>query len=189
MQLPRWSDPMNLTPRRSALVIGLVGAIALAGCQSGTDASPSQDVERSIAPTATAAAPSGTAAPDDGEETSVFELEPGDCFSVSGEQAESVLVVDCEQAHVYEVFALIDHEAGDDEAYPGDEEIGEYGDQACRGPFPDYVGHDYETSDYWITTLTPSAETWPEGDREIVCTLRLGEQGEETTGSAAGSGR
>lgn len=182
---------MNLTPRRSALLIGLVGAITLAACQSGTDASPSPDAEESVAATAaaTATVPSESAVTADGEETSVFDLAIGDCFSASGEQADSVLVVDCEQAHIYEVFALIDHEAGDGEAYPGDEEIGEYGDRVCRGPFPNYVGHDYETSDYWITTLTPSAETWPEGDREIVCTLRLGEQGEETTGSAEGSGR
>jgi Septum formation len=180
---------MNLPLRRSALAIGLIGAVALAGCQSGTDASPSVDVQASAAASATAAPPVESVAASVGGETSVFDLAIGDCFSVIGEQADSVLVIDCGEPHLFEVFALIDHEAGDGEGFPGEEAIGEYGDEECRPPFTDYVGHDYETSAYWITTLTPSAETWAEGDREIVCTLRLGEGGEETIGSAEGSGQ
>ena len=49
---------------------------------------------------------------------------------------------------------------------------------------------DYQTSIYWITSVTPSADTWDEGDdREIVCALKLGEAGDETTGSAQGTGQ
>ena len=183
---------MNHPFRGPALVIGLVGALALAGCQSGTDASASESATESTSESVAASAsvttaPSASAA-SDGEETSVFDLEVGDCFgAATAEQVDSVVVVDCEQTHVYEVFALVDHEAGDDDAYPGDDEIGQYADDVCRGPFPDYVGHDYETSVYWITTVTPSAETWADGDREIVCTLKLGEEAQETTGSAEGS--
>jgi hypothetical protein len=172
------------------LPIGLIGMLALVSCQSA-DGSPSASAATSAAETSAAStAPSpaeSASAGGDGEETSVFDLEVGDCFGSAAGALETVEVVDCSDTHIYEVFALLDHEAGDDEAYPGDEEIGEYGDEACREPFTGYVGHDYETSVYWITTVTPSAETWAEGDREVVCTLRLGEEGEETTGSAEGT--
>jgi len=55
-------------------------------------------------------------------------LAPGDCFSASGEQVEAVTVVDCEQAHIFEVFAIFDHEVGADQPYPGDDELLKYGD-------------------------------------------------------------
>ena len=183
---------MTIQWRRSLAVIGFAAILALAGCQSTSDPSDSGPGSTAASPTqrpASSAEASASAATGDGEETSVFDLAVGDCFTEVGEATESVVVIDCADAHRYEVFALVDHPGGSDDEYPGDDEIGEFGDQACRAPFSEYVGHDYETSAYWITTLTPSSETWPQGDREIVCTLRLGEQGDETTGSAEGSGQ
>jgi hypothetical protein len=59
----------------------------------------------------------------------------GDCFSASGEQVETVTVVDCEQAHIYEVFAIFDHEVGADQPYPGDDELLKYADTACQPLF------------------------------------------------------
>ena len=53
----------------------------------------------------------------------------------------------------------------------------------------DYVAMDYQSSIYWITSVTRSAQTWEDGDRQIVCALKLGEEGEEMTGSAEGTGR
>ena len=183
---------MNHHVRRSVVAVGLVGALALAGCQSATDASPSESAaeteEESVAASASASSAPSESATSGGEETSVFDLEVGDCFgATTADQVDSVVVVDCEETHIYEVFALVDHEAGGDEAYPGDDAIGQYAADVCSGPFTDYVDHDYETSVYWITTVTPSAETWADGDREIVCTLKLGEEAQETTGSAEGS--
>ncbi len=67
----------------------------------------------------------------------------------------------------------------------------EYADTECRSPFEEYVDRDYETSIWYITSLTPSAETWTEGDREVVCTLNQQDADEEpitVTGSAEGSG-
>jgi hypothetical protein len=182
---------------RAALRIGVLsGLVILAGCQSSTDptptstpsASPSATNAASASPSVSASAEATASAGVEGEETSVFELAVGDCFGETGDDPESVLVVDCAAAHVYETFALIDHPAGGSDAYPGSDDILAYADDACRDPFVDYVGHDYETSVYWIATLNPSEETWAIGDREIVCTLTLGEDREVTTGSAAGSG-
>ena len=166
--------------------------IALAACQStADDVTPSAD-EASATPAASASSdasaevsPSATASTD-GEETSVFDLEVGDCFSDSEEELETVTVVDCETAHVYEVYHVFDHEAGDGEEYPGDDAILEYADTECQVPFEDFVGLDYQSSQWYITSVTPSQETWDTGDREIVCTVNL-EDGSEVTGSAGGS--
>ena len=53
----------------------------------------------------------------------------------------------------------------------------------------DYVAIDYQLSIYGITSVTPSAQTWEDCDRQIVCALKLGEEGEEMTGSAEGTRR
>ncbi len=170
-------------------VIGLiVFTLVLAACQSGT-----VDLD-SPTPLATAgesasSSPNGDGdGGDGGEETSVFDLERGDCFSATGDQVETVIVVDCGQPHLYEVFGVFDHEAGGADPSPGDGAILEYADTECQPLFEAFVGSDYQSSIYWITSVTPSDETWNEADdREIVCALKLGETATETTGSAEGT--
>jgi hypothetical protein len=187
---------MSPHPDRSFVRAGLlVVAAALASCQDATEdptasgGSPSAasirpSAHASVAPTAS----TGTAI--GGEETSVFDLEVGDCFSVESEELTTVAVVDCEQSHEYEVFALLDHEAGEADPYPGDEAMLEYGNTACQAPFQEYVGTEYEASIWFITSVFPSEETWGAGDREIVCTLNQQDADSEpiaVTGSAEGS--
>jgi hypothetical protein len=168
--------------------------IVLAGCQPAPDdvtpspseasASPSPSLEPSVAPSAS---PTDSGA---GEETSVFEIEVGDCFTADSGEIATVIVIDCNRPHTYEVFHVFDHEAGPDDAYPGDEEILDYADTQCQQLFEEYVGTDYETSVWFIASVTPSAETWLDGDREIICTLdQQDDDGVaiEVTGSAAGS--
>ncbi|MGH2417111.1 MAG: septum formation family protein [Candidatus Limnocylindria bacterium] len=175
----------------------LVAVLALAGCQAATeDPTPTEEPSipvASVEPSATASAePSATADTGGGEgkETSVFDLEVGDCFSADADQLDTVTVVDCEQSHEYEVFEVLDHEGGADAAYPGDQEILEYADEACQPSFEAFVGHDYQTSIWYITSLTPTTETWAGGDREIVCTLNQEDDDQEpisVTGTAEGS--
>ena len=189
---------------RSVLAAAL-GVLAIVGvaCQSADDGTPvpAASAATSVAvspsdglPAASAAASAGadaSASPDgseapEGEETSVFDLEEGDCFGAAGEQVETVNVVDCEQPHIYEVYALVDYETEDD-AYPGEEAVRTYADEQCEAEFEGFVGIDYESSRWYITSVTPSEETWADGDREIVCTLNL-EDNSEVTGSAEDSG-
>ena len=99
-------------------------------------------------------------------------------------------VVECAVSHEYEVFALFDHPAGPDEAYPGDEAIVQYADDECQPSFVAFVGHDYQTSIWYITSLTPSDLTWADGDREVTCLLNQQDDDEEpiaVTGSAEGA--
>ena len=194
---------MKIRTARPSLAIVAIAALAVAACDAGDESSPSaplaaqsasaapmpSDSHRMPSSSEPSADPSAAAseAAEDGEETSVFDLEIGDCFSESGDQTVSVVVVDCEQPHVYEVFALVTVEGGEDDPYPGDEVIGSEADAGCEAPFAEYVGLDYADSQWYVTSLTPTESTWAEGDREIVCLLNL-EDESEVTGSAEGSG-
>ena len=173
----------------------MVAVIVIAGCAGNDDATPSAP-DAAVTPSSSASTePSVEASPSPtdaagGEVTSVFNLEVGDCFMADGDEIESVLVVDCELPHFYEAFFRFDHEAGPGEAFPGDQEILEYADTACRPPFEEFVDTDYESSIWYITSVTPSAETWAAGDREIICTLDQQDadrQAIEVTGSAEGA--
>ena len=121
----------------------------------------------------------------------MFDLDAGDCYRDAVDESDAdevatVVVVDCAQPHVYEAYHVFDHAAGSNAEYPGDAAIREYADDACQPEFEEFVDHEYETSIWYIETLHPSAETWAEGDREIVCAL-VTENYDEVTGSAAGS--
>ena len=181
------------------IALAVVAALVIAGINLlGGDpdeptpsavASGSEAVSPSASAVESEVAASPTAAPT-GEETSVFDLEVGDCFSVDSDQFDTVVVVDCEQPHEYEAFQVFDHPAGPDEAYPGDDTLFEFADTECQPPFEEYVGHDYQTSIWYITSITPSEDTWADGDREIVCTLNQQDENDEpitVTGSAEGS--
>jgi len=184
---------MTIPWRRLQAAELIVVVIALAGCQSASDDVTPSVADRTVAPSAStqpSAEASASSAAGDPVETSVFDLEAGDCFSAEGDSVESVMVVDCEQSHTYEAFFVFDHEAGPDEEYPGDDAMVDYADDACQPPFEEFVGTDYESSIWYITSVTPSAETWAEGDREIICTLdQQDEDGEaiEVTGTAEGA--
>jgi putative regulator of septum formation len=170
----------------------LTAAIVIGGCQPTPEdptPTPSVPLTATVAPSPDVSA-SPSAPEDGGEETGVFELKIGDCFSTDTDELQTVDVVACAEAHQYEVFALLDHPATDDEPYPGADVLLEYADGACQAPFEEYVDHAYQTSIWYITSLSPTEGTWADGDREIVCTLnRPDEAGDPVTltGSAEGS--
>jgi Septum formation len=122
-----------------------------------------------------------------GQATDVFDLAEGDCFSpLEGKQGTQVEVVSCDAPHVFEVFHIFDHPAAGSEPYPGRSEISAYAEELCISPFEEFVEKAYDESQWSLTTITPTKETWSVGDREIVCTLSL-EDESEVTGSARGS--
>ncbi len=169
----------------------LIVAVVLAGCQDATEdptpsgASPSATSIESSAPASVSPTASTGA-----EATSVFDLEAGDCFSVESDELTTVVVVDCEESHEYEAFAVLDHEAGEADPFPGDDAMLEYANTACQPPFQEFVGIEYEASIWYIRSVLPSEETWAEGDRELVCTVHQQDADSEpiaVTGSAEGS--
>lgn len=123
-----------------------------------------------------------------GERRSVFGLEVGDCFDdPDASQTDEVPIVDCEQPHDNEVFAIVQHPAAPDEPYPGRDAVIATGNELCEAQFAPYVGRDYAASRLYIQLIITSDETWSKGDREIVCALYEADGG-KMRGSRRGSG-
>ncbi len=129
-----------------------------------------------------------TDAPAVGEAASVFELNAGECFDNEQEGIiEEVLRLDCAASHEYELYAAINHSAGADGAYPGDADMTEFAESECIEQFDGFVGASYEASELFIYYLQPTADTWAQGDREVLCALYLPDG--DLEGSMEGSGR
>ena len=101
---------------------------------------------------------------------SVDELQVGDCFN-GAEEAEisDVDGVPCTEPHEYEVFALSTYEG--DGTYPPDSELDAIFTQVCEPDFEPYVGAPYATSEIYGSMISPSEESWGDGDRSFICLL------------------
>lgn len=153
-----------------------------ASASEAASASSEASEEASAAEETASAEESGSAS---GEATLANDLEVGDCLNTDGAQVDEVMVVDCEQPHVFEAFHKYDLE-GEDDAYPGDEAVKEDADAVCTPIFEEYVGTPYEESALYVTVIRPSESTWSDGDRTVICVLHE-EDESEMTGSAEGS--
>ncbi|MDR6979367.1 hypothetical protein J2X68_006103 [Streptomyces sp. 3330] len=116
---------------------------------------------------------------------SSFALAKGDCFDVPGETFdEDVYDVDevaCSGEHDAEVFASVPL-SGD--SYPGDDHVTQVADDKC------YTLQDAYAMDPWALTdevdiyyLTPTADSWSWGDREITCVFANVDEKGTLTGS------
>jgi hypothetical protein len=117
----------------------------------------------------------------------VQELRVGDCFDFTDESTEvsSVRAIPCAEPHVYEVYAVVDYPAGE-EPSDLDEPYTAWELDQCVDGFASYVGIDFESSRWYFSTLTPTTESWAEGDRNIQCFLH-NESETAVTGSAEGT--
>ncbi|TVR36596.1 MAG: septum formation family protein [Nitriliruptor sp.] len=101
----------------------------------------------------------------------VFSVAPGDCFDDPDnavDEISDVPLVDCEEPHDNEVYAVVELEDGD---YPGDEAVLNRAQDTCLDAFEPYVSEPYATSELFATWLVPTEGSWSEGDREVVCVL------------------
>lgn len=96
------------------------------------------------------------------------QADPGDCIKeLETGSVDELEKVDCDEAHVAEVFAVPDLEDGD---FPGVDEITNLAAEACLEEFEDYIGVAYDDSEYEIFPIAPSEESWNEADdREVIC--------------------
>lgn len=115
-----------------------------------------------------------------------FEMRQGDCFNdpdTYTEELNSLPGVPCSEPHDNETFAVFDLAIDD---YP-EYDIADISESSCIDRFQTYVGRDYETSALDVVTMYPTAESWAQNDREVVCAL-YDMSGEKMVGSARGSG-
>jgi len=119
----------------------------------------------------------------------VMTIQEGDCFDDpdATDVVFSLDAIPCTQPHDNEVFAVASI-VGVWDDYPGQSAVDGYAYEQCSGGlFDDFVGTAYFDSTLDVFTLTPTPESWAQGDREIVCALyRLDFQ--KLTGTARNSG-
>lgn len=139
----------------AALTIGAAG-VALTGCSllgdlsngNGNDNGPSDSAE--------------------GTTTDVFTIKVGDCLNdgaATGEVSE-VKVIDCASEHDSEAYKSITMTDGD---FPGETAVDDQAVSECTSAFTSFIGMDYETSTLDFSYYYPTADSWKQGDREILC--------------------
>nr|WP_256429315.1 septum formation family protein [Frigoribacterium sp. CFBP 13729] len=114
--------------------------------------------------------------PDAVPDTGIEELTVGDCFSfgaadASADQVSMVDLRSCDEDHQNEVF--LQDELSGTAAYPGDDETAVEADDLCYGAFEGYVGLPWEESEVDYLYLTPTEESWSEGDHSVLCYVYL----------------
>lgn len=116
----------------------------------------------------------------------VFSLGVGDCFNDPDVLSEvsDVEMVDCGESHDNEVYATYAIPGSD---FPGQAAVQSDAADGCIAAFDVYVGSDYYTSSLEINALTPTSESWGQGDHEVVCFL-FDLNGAPLTTSARGTG-
>jgi hypothetical protein len=146
------------------------------------------------APTTTSA-PSGTRVPVGARE--MFSLDEVDRVGMCVYRAPALpgqadldrrfFDVDCSAPHQAEMYHRFTIERAPGSPYPGDETIQAQADPVCELTFAAYVGLPYESSRLRFVYFYPSAETWDDGDRSVVCFLVGTEVDEVFTRSMSGS--
>lgn len=100
------------------------------------------------------------------------DLKIGECFDppAVGETVDDVQHHPCTDAHGGEVFFVGDVAAADDAPYPTDIAFETQVQGLCTPAFDAYTGLDFVTDPVWTYGyLSPTAESWADGDRGIIC--------------------
>jgi hypothetical protein len=106
----------------------------------------------------------------EGELTSVFDLEEGDCWDdppASASQVSEVEVVDCDDPHDNEIYLVFDLADGEYDQTQVETDA----QDGCLAEFEDFVGIAYEDSRLDVFAIWPTSQSWDEGDREVLCSL------------------
>ncbi len=125
-----------------------------------------------------------TASP--GGDTDVFTIKVGNCLNDSATKNEvtTVPAVDCAHPHDSEAYASI---TMTDVAFPGADAVKKQAESGCTAKFNSFVGVDYGTSKLAYSYYYPTAVSWAQNDREILCLIA--DPAGQTTGSLKGAAR
>lgn len=155
---------------RRTLILVLLLALTAAACG---DDEPARDASGAIT---------------ESGDASVFALKVGDCFNDdagAGEVVFDVPVVPCSEPHDNEIFFEF---SMTDAVFPGNDATLESSALRCLEQFQPFVGSEYLDSELDIFPITPTAESWAEGDRVVYCALYAVDLS-KLTGTMRGSGR
>ena len=130
-----------------------LAALALVGGLAGCSSEPERNDEGEI---------------EEEGDLSAFSLQEGDCITdlaSLGTTVQELPVVPCDQEHEAEIYHLFDLPDGEFPAATLDADA----EEGCAAAFEDYFGEPLEGSELSVTYLAPSAESWEQGDQEVVC--------------------
>ncbi len=103
----------------------------------------------------------------------VMDLQVGDCFDDPEDNPETIFSLDavpCDLPHDNEIIASISVATTFGPDYPGVTALEDHAFERCIGStFIEYVGIDYFDSVLDIIAITPTQESWSQGDRELLC--------------------
>ena len=107
----------------------------------------------------------------DGDRVALSELVVGECWTPPAEGFDEEGVFDvarvgCDEPHLGELYALVDHEFDD---YPGDAPIIFDAQRRCLDALEEALDVDYESAPYDVYWIWPGAESWAAGDRVTQC--------------------
>jgi hypothetical protein len=113
-------------------------------------------------------------------ERDVFDLQVGDCLAdfEDAKELASIEAPPCSEPHSDEIFASGSIRNGD---FPGMEAVEAAAKDICLEEFDEFVGIPYEDSVLDVGYLTPTEQSWNDGDRAVLCTVF--DPAEEVTGS------
>ncbi|MBW4031909.1 MAG: hypothetical protein HIU88_04505 [Acidobacteria bacterium] len=152
--------------RLLAVTLTVVAAMALSGCsmlaQLGTG--------RNASGTPTAV----------NSKADVFSLKVGDCLNDAAATGTvtTAPIVPCNMPHDSEAYFAITMTGT---AFPGDQAVKDQASQGCATAFPAFIGISYNDSSLSISYYFPTAESWANGDRQILCTVY--DPGAKSTGT------
>lgn len=99
------------------------------------------------------------------------DLRVGDCFDLKDPSADEIFDVSahpCTEAHEYEVFFVGNMADG---TYPTEDTVTTFIVDNCGPAFDAYVGKTYQDSVLDFSWLSPSDESWGDGDRTVQCAI------------------
>ena len=116
----------------------------------------------------------------------VFDLEVGVCLAdfQDATELETIEASSCSEPHSDEIFASGSIPDGN---FPGMDVVEAKAQDMCIAEFDDFVGISYEDSVLDVGYLTPTEESWNDGDRDVLCTVY--DPAEEISGSLRCAGR
>jgi hypothetical protein len=118
-------------------------------------------------------------------------LKVGDCVSSStsaNPSLDQLEVAPCAAPHLAEVLAVLTYPGGATDPYPGADAVGRFADSSCQAAFQTYIGIDFNSSTIDLSSFAPTKDSWPVGDRQLVC-LAGHKDGSTLTGSVRGTAR
>lgn len=81
--------------------------------------------------------------------------------------ANNFPILECNAPHDNEVYYI--YNLPDADAYHETEELIDSMLDVCEEKFKGYIGKSYQDSYYEMSVLTPTVESWQDGDREAIC--------------------